>query len=195
MRRLVAGVLCLMVAGLSPAGDLMADAAHGHDHHHSHDRTARVVSPLQRARHLQRHHEFERAAELLAEVIENEPFNREAQLLYADVLLHDARIDEARAACVRVALAGAHVLAGYCSVQVLTASGEHDRAFAAATSLEFNQLSEEAQIWALEISAVAAWKAGQLQTADQWFRKAAAYPNVPHSTEHAYNEFRASLVY
>lgn len=198
MRRLATVVSCLMVAGLFPAGDLMADHAHVHDDRHSHERSERAESPLQNARHLQRHHEFARAAELLADLIEEEPFNREAQLLYADVLLHNGRIDEARAACVRVAVSGAHSLAGYCGVQVLTASGEHERAFEAARKLKQNeehvldQLSVDAQIWALEIAAVAAWKAGHIIEAGKWFREVVTFPELPHSTEQVYAEFVAT---
>jgi len=186
-----------MVAGLLPAGDLMADHEHHDGAHHSHQQVAHDGSQLQRARHLQRHHEFARAAKLLAELIERDPLNSEAQLLYADVLLHDGRVDEARAACVRVAVSGAHTLAGFCAVQVLTAAGEYDRAFNSAEGLMrkvngYDQLQDGAQIWALEIAAVAAWKAGHMQEAEKWFSDATVFPDVPHSTEQAYAEFVSS---
>lgn len=178
-----------MVAGLSPAGDLMADHVHHDGAHHTHEQVAHNGSQLQQARHLQRHHEFGKAADLLADLIDENPLNREAQLLYADVLLHDGRVDDARAACVRVAVSGAHTLAGYCAVQVLTATGEHHRAFGTADSLKHDQLSDEARIWALEIAAIAAWRAGRTDRAEAWFSEAMAFPDVPHSTEQAYAAF------
>jgi len=76
---------------------------------------------------------------------------------------------------VRVAVSGAHTLAGYCAIQVLTASGEYDRAFETANSLANDQLPDEARLWALEIAAVAAWKAGHNREADEWFNEALAF--------------------
>ena len=73
---------------------------------------------------------------------------------------------------------------------MLTATGEHDRAFEAAKGLEYDQLPDEAKIWALEIAAVAAWKAGQSREADEWFNEAIILPGVPHSTTQAYAAFR-----
>lgn len=192
MRRLLTGVLCLTVAGFSAAGDCMPDHVHDDVEQHTHEQSARPDPALQQARHLQRHHKFGDAAKVLEKLIDREPLNQEAQLLYADVLLHDGRADSARAACVRVGVTGAHTLAGYCAVQVLTASGEYKRAFETARALSHDQLNNKARIWALEISAVAAWKAGYLHEAEEWFRKAIAYPDAPHSIGQAYADFLAS---
>lgn len=190
MMRLLLSALCLTVASLSPAGDLKADHAHHHSHgEHTHKHSAATDTPLTRARKLQSHHKFGEAADVLGELLEQDPLNREAQLLLADVLLHDDQIEDARSACVRVAVSGAHTLANYCAVQVLTASGEPERAFRTAQDLSYDELPNDAKLWALEIAAVAAWKAGKTDTAEKWFQTALSFDNVPHSITHEYAEF------
>lgn len=191
MMRWLVCVYCLTIAGLSQAGNSSDDHVHHHRHgaEHTHKEVSAQDPRLAEARHLQQRHEFADAARILAELIAQEPYNLEAQLLHADVLLHDGRIEESRMACVRVAMSGAQTLAGYCAIQTLTAAGEHEQAYAAANSLSPAELSDQAQVWALEISADAAWKAGQPQAAQTWFAKAMAFEYVPHSTRDAYVEF------
>jgi Tfp pilus assembly protein PilF len=195
MMRWLISIFCLTVAGLAQAGNSSNDHIHrhrgeaGHSHQEEHAQDIRLAE----ARRLQQRHEFGDAVKLLAELIEQKPFNIGAQLLHADVLLHDGRIADSQLACIRVAMSGAQTLAGYCAVQTLTAAKEHERAFEAATALDPADLPDAAQVWALEISADAAWKAGELEAAKNWFEKAMAIEHVPHSTEDAYLAFLGEL--
>ena len=181
----------LFIAGLSQAGSVTE--SHSHEHHddsaHANPELQDTDPRLAQARRLQQRHDFSGAADLLAELLQTEPFNIEAQLLHADVLLHDGKIDESRMACIRVSMSGAQTLAGYCAIQTLTAAGEHERALSASKNLVPDNLSDAAQVWALEIAADAAWKAGDIQAARVWFERAMAFESIPHSTEDAYEAF------
>jgi len=166
--------------------------SHGHDHGQS--ALAETASQPEIARVLQRVHRFDEAAAKLAEHLEGNALDVDAQLLHADVLQHAGRLAEARNACVRVAVAGAPTLAAYCAAQVLLAEGEFVRAdetcekFADAR----RRLPESARQWALEISAVSAWRAGRLGAAQALFDQALDFDDLPHSTTAALIEFRGS---
>ena len=173
---------------------------HAHQHEHTHNDVERsgssnTPSRLTVARALQRDHAFDDAAIQLALHVAVYPLDVEAQLLHADVLWHAGRLDEARTACVRVAVAGAPELAGYCAAQILIKEEKYERAHQIAKSLAPNRsrLPDPARQWALEISAEAAWRAGRVEEAAPLFEQALDFEVVPHSTKDAALLFRASV--
>lgn len=179
--------LLLAAVTLSP-GVVFADDAHVHSAAtHTHAQSA-----LERARELQGQHEFGKAADVLGAYLATAPQDTEAHLLHADVLRHAGRLQDSRGACMRVALTGATTLAGYCAVQILIDAGEFDTADRNSQRLaaDLDHLGEPAQIWALEISAEAAWRAGREDAAAELYQRALAFDSAPHSTLDAYREFR-----
>ncbi|MEM7276736.1 MAG: hypothetical protein AAF385_01315 [Pseudomonadota bacterium] len=178
-------------ANLFCAPALLADHTHehGHDHHHGSEESERGL--LEQARELQRDHRFQEAASLLAKHIESRPFDLEAQLLHADVLIHAGQNDEARRACIRVAVSGSSTLASYCAIQLLLAEGDYTKADETSQALagEIPRLQDDAQVWALEISAEAAWRAGRTDAAQALYEKLLTYSQLPHSALDAYAAF------
>lgn len=187
IRKVLPGVF-LTLAGLTFS---TAWAGPGHTHKHDDSHATHHQTPVAVARHLQQAHRFNDAADVLATYLYQSPLDSEAQLLYADVLRHAGRYDESRSACARVALAGATTLAGFCAIQVLVDIQEYARAdeFSDRLANQITHLSNDAQIWALEISAEAAWRAGDFQEAKRRFQEAIGFDNVPHSTLDAYDQF------
>lgn len=182
-------LLAILLTGVALwPGIVSADDAHTHsDATHTHDGT-----PLERARELQSRHKFAEAAEVLAAYLEDAPQDTGAHLLHADVLRHDGRLQESRGACMRVALTGATTLAGYCAVQLLIDAGDFDAADRSSQRLaaDLAHLEEPARVWALEISAEAAWRAGRIDAAADLYERALSFAGAPHSTLDAFREFR-----
>lgn len=180
-------------ASLFGSSSVLADHVHehGHDHHHSHSSAQGILSLAEQARELQREHRFDEAASLLARHIESKPFDLEAQLLHADVLTHAGRIAEARSACIRVGISGSATLAKFCAVQVLLTEGDYGRAdkISQALAKEAARLDDAAQVWALEISAEAAWRAGRSEAAAAIYQQLLTRSKLPHSVLDAYQAF------
>lgn len=128
---------------------------------------------LLRATIRQNAHEFDRALADLDQVLAVQPTNAQAWLTKAAILQVQARYDEARRACQRLArLAAAHVLLG-CLGDIGGVTGQ------SAKSKEFLQqalsdptLSGRERIWVATIVAEISTRTGAIQEAEQHFAEA-----------------------
>ncbi len=120
-----------------------------------------------KARILQTEHEFNAAADLLAQALDGARDHAEAWLLLSDSLQRAGRITEARGACLNVALSGAPLMAQWCGIQILQAAGRTAQAYEASLRLaeSIAQLPEASQPWALAIAADAAAETGRTEQA------------------------------
>lgn len=140
------------------------------------------------ARLLQSEHRFDAAASRLRDAVAARPGNAEAWLLLSDVLRRGGHVDEARRACLRVALAGAPVLGHWCAVQALQSVGNYDRAMAASDRLlpGVDRLPAPSRRWALEVAADAAIGARDPVRAVDLYRRAHAIGEPPFALRLAF---------
>lgn len=130
---------------------------------------------LLRATIRQNAHEFNEALTDLDQVLAEQPTNAQAWLTKASILQVQARYDEARRACQRLArLAAAHVLLG-CLSDIASVTGQSTK----SRELLEQVLSDTAlvgreRIWIATILAETAGRTGAIREAEQYFSEAFA---------------------
>jgi tetratricopeptide (TPR) repeat protein len=132
-----------------------------------------VSTLLLRATIRQNAHEFEQALADLDQVLAVQPTNAQAWLTKASILQVQARYDEARRACQRLArLAASHVLLGCLSdIGGLTGQSAKSQELL-RTALSNPGLSGRERIWLTTIQAETAARTGAIREAEQSFSEA-----------------------
>ncbi|UVT15374.1 MAG: hypothetical protein H8K04_16390 [Nitrospira sp.] len=128
---------------------------------------------LLRATIRQNAHEFNEALADLDQVLAVQPTNAQAWLTKASILQVQARYDEARRACQRLArLAVSHVLLG-CLGDIAGVTGQSVKSleFLRAVLLDANLIGRE-RIWIVTILAEIAARTGAIREAEQYFAEA-----------------------
>ena len=132
-----------------------------------------VSTLLLRATIRQNAHEFEQALADLDQVLAVQPTNAQAWLTKASILQVQARYDEARRACQRLArLAASHVLLG-CLSDIGGLTGQSTKSQELLrTALSNPGLSGRERIWLTTIQAETAARTGAIREAEQSFSEA-----------------------
>jgi tetratricopeptide (TPR) repeat protein len=132
-----------------------------------------VSTLLLRATIRQNAHEFEQALADLDQVLAVQPTNAQAWLTKASILQVQARYDEARRACQRLArLAASHVLLGcWSDIGGLTGQSTKSQELL-RTALSNPGLSGRERIWLTTIQAETAARTGAIREAEQSFSEA-----------------------
>lgn len=128
---------------------------------------------LLRATIRQNAHEFNEALADLDQVLVMQPTNAQAWLTKASILMVQARYDESRQACQRLArLAAAHVLYG-CLSDIAGVTGQSEKGQELLRQTLANPaLSGRERIWIATMSAETAARTGAIREAEQYFGEA-----------------------
>ncbi|NGZ10204.1 MAG: hypothetical protein CV088_12585 [Nitrospira sp. LK70] len=128
---------------------------------------------LLRATIRQNAHEFDQALADLDQVLVIQPTNAQAWLTKASILQVQARYDEARRACRRLArLAAAHVLLG-CLGDIAGVTGQSSKSLELLRQvLSGSSLSGRERIWIATILGETAVRTGAIREAEQYFAEA-----------------------
>ena len=132
-----------------------------------------VSTVLLRATIRQNAHVFDQALADLDQVLDRQPTNAQAWLTKASILQVQARYDEARRACQRLArLAASHVLLG-CLSDIAGLTGQSTKSQELLrTALSNPDLSGRERIWLTVILAETAARTGAIREAEQSFAEA-----------------------
>lgn len=132
-----------------------------------------VSTVLLRATIRQNAHAFDQALADLDQVLDRQPTNAQAWLTKASILQVQARYDEARRACQRLArLAASHVLLG-CLSDIAGLTGQSTKSQELLrTALSNPDLSGRERIWLTVILAETAARTGAIREAEQSFAEA-----------------------
>ncbi len=137
------------------------------------EQTPPVSTILLRATIRQNAHEFDGALADLDQVLDRQPTNAQAWLTKASILQIQARYDEARRACQRLArLAASHVLLG-CLSDLAGMTGQSAKSQELLRQVLSNSdLSSRERIWLATILAETAARTGAIREAEQSFSEA-----------------------
>ncbi|HWV46692.1 MAG TPA: tetratricopeptide repeat protein [Nitrospira sp.] len=135
--------------------------------------TPPVSALLLRATIRQNAHEFDEALADLDQVLDKQPTNAQAWLTKASILQVQARYDEARRACQRLArLAASHVLLG-CLSDIAGVTGQSVKSRELLRQvLSESAISGRERIWVATILAETAARTGAIREAEQSFSEA-----------------------
>ncbi|MDX2252909.1 MAG: hypothetical protein NW202_11515 [Nitrospira sp.] len=145
---------------------------------------------LLRATIRQSAHEFNEALADLDNVLAVQPTNAQAWLTKASILQVQARYDDARRACQRLArLAASHVLLG-CLGDIAGVTGQSAKGLASLRAvLSDPGLSGRGRIWIATILAETAARTGAIREAEQYFTEAFKVGVTDHYLLGAYADF------